>query len=201
MPDLQAFAKARFRALAFDFWKLALQYLPNIIRAVFGTQGNDHADLQRPILERCVSIYKNIITNTECIEAMDTYPTSPRGLLQAVGKHLEVEKNLLTHQIKQLAEDIGILNLTAENHVYDTSSMHSALRVIHKKLSNISAKGSFTSRGRGGRGRVNGKGSPAFEEEIKSVIQILLPYIEDESHEWVEECYNSLPGSTSGDGW
>lgn len=47
MPDLQAFAKARFRALAFDFWKLALQYLPNIIRAVFGTQGNDHSGIAR----------------------------------------------------------------------------------------------------------------------------------------------------------
>ena len=89
MPDLQAFAKARFRTLALEYWKPALPHLPKIIHAVFGTQGNNHSNLQEPVLDRCVGIYKHITTDPACVEAMDTYPAFTRGLLQAVGKHFE----------------------------------------------------------------------------------------------------------------
>ena len=203
MPDLQTFAKARFRMLAMDFWKPALPNLPSIIHAVFGTQGNDHSDLQTPVLERCVPIYKNIITNTPCLEAMDTYPTFTRALLQTVGKHLEDENTLLTNQNTQLADEIDNLNLTIENHEYQISDMYSALSLVHEKLNNlILTQRGFTSRGRGGRGRVPEKGNAAFKEEVRSVIQILLPYIEDETHDWGEENHDRLPRGTSwDDGW
>ena len=109
MPHLQAFAKARFRTLALDFRRPARPHLPSIIRAVFGTQGNDHPDLKIPVLDRCISIYKNIITSPRCVKAMDTYPTFSPRLLQAVGKHVEDGQTSLTSQNKQLSEDIDNL--------------------------------------------------------------------------------------------
>ncbi len=202
MPDLQAFAKARFRTLTLDFWRPALSHIPTVIYAVFGTQGNDHPDLQGPVLERCVIIYKNIITNTKCIEAMDIYPAFSRGLLQVVGKHLEDETTVRTNQNKQLTKDIDVLKSTAENHEYETSVTHSDLRLIHKKLNKILTKrqhSAFTSMG--GRRKVDEAGNTAFKEEIKSIIQILLPYTEVETQEWVEENPDRPPEWGSGDGW
>ena len=202
MPDLQAFPKARFRMLAPDFWKPALPHLPEIIRAVFGTQGNDHPDLQGPVLERCVGIYKNIVTDPGCIEAMDTHPNFSRGLLQAVGKHLEDEQTSPTNQNKQLLEDIDVLTLTAGIHEVEKSSMHSALCDIHKKLNNVLlTRRGFTSSGRCGGGEVHGKGNAALKEDIKSAIRILLPYLEDETQGWVEECNDRVTEWTSGEGW
>ena len=194
MPDLQAFAKAKFMMLVLDFWKPALPHLPSIIRAVFGTQGNDHSDVETPVLERCVPIYKNIITNPACLEAMDTYPIFSRALLQAVGKHLEDGQTSLTTQTKQLSEDIDDLNITAENQEYQISGMHSALRLVHKKLNNIilTQRRGLSSSKRG-RGEISEKGNAALlKEDIKSVIQILLPYVEAETQEWGEVCHDTL---------
>ena len=201
MPDLQAFAKARFGMLA-HFWRPALPHVPKIIRAVFGTQGNDHSDLQGPVLERCVGVYKNIISNSGCTEAMDIYPAFSRGLLQAVGKHLEDEKAALTSQNKQLSEDINVLESSAQSHEYETSATRSNLRLIHKKLNDILTNrqhSGFTSTG--GRRRVNGAANNALEEEIKSIMQILPPYTEAETQEWGEENPDRSHAWGSGDGW
>ena len=179
MPDLQAFAKARFRTLALEYWKPALPHLPGIICAVFGTQGIDHPDLEIPVLDRCIGIYKNIIINAACLEAMDTYPIFSRALLKAVGKHLEDGQTFLISQNKQLSEDNHNLKLTTENQEYQISGMHSALRLVHKKLNNLI----LTQRGlpsKKGRGEISEKGDAAFKEEIESVIQILLPFVEAE---------------------
>lgn len=203
MPDLQAFAKARFRTLALEFWKPALPHLPKIILAVFGTQGNDHSDLQEPVLERCVGIYKHIITDPACVEAMDTYPAFSRGLLQAVGKHLEDKNTLLTNERKQLVEDFDNLKITAESQEFEISGMQSTQRLAHEKLNNLLPKRSM-GRGRGGRGQIHGLGNATPKEEIKSIMQILVPDDDDDdedTHDWGKECHNRLADWGGGGGW
>lgn len=198
MPDLQAFSKARFRMLALEYWKPTLPHIPEIVHAVFGTQGNDHTDLQGPVLERCVPIYKNITTDPACIESMATYPTFTRALLQAVGKHLEDENTLLTNQKIQLADEVDDLTLARNVEEYHISAMHSALNLVHEKLNNIiQTQCGFTSRGRGGGGRVHERGNAAFKEEIRSIIQILLPHVEDETQEREEEYQDAWLGGGS----
>lgn len=201
MPDLQAFAKARFRTLASDYWRPALPHIPKIIRVVFGTQGNDHPDFQGPVLERCSGIYKNITTNTESIEAMDCHPAFSRGLLQVVGRRLEDKATLLTSENKSLSDDIDILKVAAQNHEYETSVMQSDLRLIRKKLNNIqilTKRRHSSLSGTGGRGKID---EAALDGELNSILQILLPYIEAETQEWVEEYPNRPPEWVSGDGW
>ena len=204
MPDLQAFGKARFRTLALEYWKPALPHLPKIIPAVFGTQGNDDPDLQKPVLERCVGIYKHIIIDPACVEAMDTYPAFTRGLLQAVGKHLEDKNTLLTNERKQLVEDFDNLKITADSQESEISVMQSAERNAHEKLNNLLSKRGFSSRGRGGKGQYHGMWNAALKEEIKSIMQMLIPDDEegeDYPHDWGQECHNRAADWGCGAGW
>ena len=168
MPDLQAFAKARFRTLTLDFWGTALPHMPKIIRAVFGTQGNDHPDLQGPVLERCVGIYKNITTNTECIEAMDIYPAFSRGLLQFVGRKLEDKAALLTSENEKLTNDIEDLKIAARSHKYEISELQFNLHIILRDLNNKVAPA--------GREEIDETGNVTLEEQIDS-IRLIITYM------------------------
>ena len=202
MPDLQAFAKARFRALTSEYWRPALPYIPKIIHTVFGTQGNDHPDFQGPVLERCAGIYKKITANTECVEAIDCYPAFSRGLLRVVGKKFEDEATLLTSENKSLTDDIDDLNTAADNHEYERSSTQSDLHLIHKKLNNILTKHHHSTLTKPGRRKdIDEAGNTALDEEINSILQILLPYTEPETQEGIEE-YPDRPAEWGcGDGW
>ncbi len=202
MPDLQAFAKARFRMLTLEFWRPTLPYIPKIIHAVFGTQGNDHPDLQGPVLERCAGIYKKITANTECVEAMDCYPAFSRGLLQVVGKNFEDEATLLTSENKSLSDDIDILKIAANNHEYERSGTQSDMRLIHKKLNNILIKHHHSSLTKPDRRKeIDEAGNTALDEEINRILHILLPYTEPETQEWIEECTDRPAEWGCGDGW
>ena len=181
MPDLQTFARARLSMLALDFWKPTLPHLRSIIRAVFGTQGNDHPNLQGPVLERCVGVYKKIIADPVCIDAMDTYPDFSRAILQAVGKSLEDEKHRLSTQNKQFSEEIDDLGITVDNQAFDISGMQSALRLVHEKLDSILTKrqrSDLTSRR--GSGRVPERTDAVFQE-IKRIARFVFPDIEIET--------------------
>ena len=202
MPDLQTFAKARFRMLTLDFWRPTLPHIPKIIRAVFGTQGNNHPDLQGPVIERCAGIYKHITANTECVETMDCYPAFSRGLLQAVGRKLEDDATLLTSENKSLTDDNDILKLAADNLEYERSATLSDLRLIFKKINSILTKRHHSSLSRKGRREeIDKAGNVALNEEINSILQILLPYTEPETQEWVEEHPDRPVEWGSGNGW
>ena len=128
-------------------------------------------------------------------------PAFSRGLLQVVGRKLEDKATLLTSENKSLSDDIDTLKVAAQNHEYETSVMQSDLRLIRKKLNNIhilTKRRHSSLSGTGGRGKID---EAALDGELNSILQILLPYIEAETQEWVEEYPNRPPEWVSGDGW
>ena len=79
--DLKRMANKKFRILAQEHWIESPADLVELVPATWGTDENDIAGFQDPILEKCVDIYKEITTDAESVSIMQQFPDFSRLLV------------------------------------------------------------------------------------------------------------------------